>query len=152
MTRLTLLSIAALIMLTMNVVAKGAEHDPLKPRVPSGRLKEVKNWTSPYGEVQSAPVEVVAAGKKLYEGKGTCIHCHGQSGKGDGPNGMLLTPSPRDFTDCEFQKVRSDGELFWVIKNGSAGTGMVPLIGSTINEDEAWTILAYERSFCKRYE
>jgi hypothetical protein len=36
-----------------------------------------------------------------------------------------------------------------VIKNGSAGTGMVPLIPAAINEEEAWTIINYERSFCK---
>jgi hypothetical protein len=65
---------------------------------------------------------------------------------------MLLNPSPRNFINCEFHKMRSHGELFWVIKNGSAGTGIVPLIGATINEDEAWTILTYERSFCKGTE
>ena len=37
--------------------------------------------------------------------------------------------------------------MFWVIKNGSAGTGMVPLIGTAITEDEAWYVILYERSF-----
>jgi hypothetical protein len=32
------------------------------------------------------------------------------------------------------------------MKNGSAGTAMVPVIGSVIDEDEAWLILLYERS------
>ena len=35
----------------------------------------------------------------------------------------------------------------WVIKNGSAGTGMVPLIGTAITEEEAWYVINYERSF-----
>jgi len=34
-----------------------------------------------------------------------------------------------------------------VIKNGSAGTGMVPLIGTAITEEEAWYVINYERSF-----
>jgi hypothetical protein len=34
-----------------------------------------------------------------------------------------------------------------VIKNGSAGTGMVPLIGTAITEEEAWFVINYERSF-----
>ncbi|MBU6435042.1 MAG: hypothetical protein KJS98_17190 [Nitrospirae bacterium] len=50
---------------------------------------------------------------------------------------MLLTPSPGNFINCEFHTVRSDGELFRAIKNGGAGTGIVPLICATINEDEA---------------
>jgi len=37
--------------------------------------------------------------------------------------------------------------MFWVIKNGSAGTGMVPLIGTAITEEEAWFVINYERSF-----
>ena len=27
---------------------------------------------------------------------------------------------------------------------------MVPLIPAAINEEEAWTIISYERSFCKK--
>ena len=38
-------------------------------------------------------------------------------------------------------------KMFWVIKNGSAGTGMVPLIGPAITEEEAWYVIIYERSF-----
>ena len=62
---------------------------------------------------------------------------------------QILNPSPRNFTNCKFHKKRKDGELFWVIKNGSAGTGMVSLVPAAITEEEAWTIINYERSFCK---
>ena len=34
-------------------------------------------------------------------------------------------------------------------QNGSAGTGMVSLVPAAITEEEAWTIINYERSFCK---
>jgi hypothetical protein len=37
----------------------------------------------------------------------------------------------------------------WVLKNGSPGTAMVPLVGSVINEDEAWMIILYERSLAQ---
>ncbi len=37
--------------------------------------------------------------------------------------------------------------MFWVIKNGSAGTGMVPLIGTAVTEEEAWYAITYERTF-----
>lgn len=121
------------------------ERDPLKPRVPPDQIADAKKMKNP---VNATP-ESIAKGKALFEGKGTCFNCHGKEGKGDGPAGAILNPTPRDFTNCKFHKKRKDGELFWVIKNGSPGTGMVPLIPTAITEEEAWTIINYERSFCK---
>lgn len=63
-----------------------------------------------------------------------------QGGERQWPGGMMLNPSPRNFTNCAFHKNRTDGELFWMIKNGSLGTGMVPLVPSTITKEEAWTM------------
>ena len=57
--------------------------------------------------------------------------------------------APRDFTDCRFQGEREDGELFWIIKNGSPGTGMVQLVPGMLSETEAWKLVAYIRTFCK---
>ena len=132
----------------MFVIVSGAvaeERDPIKPRVPPSALSNVKALPNP---IPATP-ENIDKGKALYEGKGTCLNCHGREGKGNGPGGMMLNPSPRNFTNCAFQKNRTDGELFWVIKNGSPGTGMVPQVPSTITEEEAWTIVNYARSFCK---
>ena len=130
----------------------GPEKDPLKPRVPADQRAAAKKMRSPfYKNSKKASPEIVAEGKKLFEGKGTCFNCHGKSGKGDGPAGKVLTPGPRNFTNCRFHKKRKDGEMFWVIKNGSPGTGMVPLIPTAITEEEAWKIIAYERSFCAKW-
>lgn len=131
-------------------VAVAEERDPLQPRVPPDQIADAKKLKAPYGEAKKAPADIVAKGKALFEGKGTCFNCHGKSGMGDGEAGKILNPSPRNFTNCKFHKKRKDGELFWVIKNGSPGTGMVPLIPTAITEEEAWTIIAYERSFCKQ--
>ncbi|MBI4000529.1 MAG: cytochrome c [Nitrospira defluvii] len=135
---------AAVTLLSVTVVG-AEEKDPLKPRVAPDQMAEAKAMKSP---VASTPASI-AQGKALYEGKGTCFNCHGKEGKGDGPAGAILNPSPRNFTNCKFHKKRKDGELFWVIKNGSAGTGMVSLVPAAITEEEAWTIINYERSFCK---
>ena len=59
---------------------------------------------------------------------------------------MGFDPSPRNFANPDFHRARTDGELMWVLKNGSAGTAMVPVVGSVINEEEGWLILLYERS------
>ena len=134
----------ALMMLSVSVVG-AEERDPLKPRVPADQMAEARANKSP---VEATP-ENIAKGKALFEGKGTCFNCHGKDGDGQGEAGKILNPAPRNFTNCKFHKKRKDGELFWVIKNGSAGTGMVPLIPAAITELEAWTIINYERSFCK---
>lgn len=120
------------------------EKDPLEPRVPSDERDEAKELTSPLDVTD----DIVAEGKEIYEGKGTCANCHGKSGEGNGPAGKTLDPAPRDLTNCEFQDKRADGELFWVIKNGSPGTGMVSLVPGTIEEEEAWKVIAYIRSLC----
>ncbi len=139
------LAVAAVGALMTATVSFAEEKDPLKPRVPSDQIAEAKQMKNPV----AATPESIAKGKALFEGKGTCVNCHGKEGKGDGPAGAILNPSPRNFANCAFHKKRKDGELFWVIKNGSAGTGMVSLIPAAINEEEAWTIINYERSFCK---
>jgi cytochrome c len=136
---------AALMLLSVSVVG-AEEKDPLKSRVPADQMADAKGMKNKF----EADADSIAKGKALYEGKGTCFNCHGKAGDGQGEAGKILNPSPRDFTNCKFHKKRKDGELFWVIKNGSPGTGMVALIPAAITEDEAWHIINYERTFCKK--
>ena len=124
------------------VLVSAAERDPLQPRVPPGQLEAAKAVTNPF----PATPDNIAKGDGLYHGKGTCFVCHGTKGQGDGPASVGFDPSPRNFANPEFYRARTDGELMWVLKNGSAGTAMVPLIGSVIDEEEGWLILLYERS------
>jgi mono/diheme cytochrome c family protein len=143
------LLVAGATLLTVSAGFAASDNDPLKPRVPAAQLDEAKKLsTSLFKDAKDAPKEIVDQGKFLYEGKGSCFNCHGKSGKGDGPIGGVLNPKPRDLTNCEFQKTRSDGEVFWVVKNGVTGTGMMSLIPSAVSEEEAWKIIAYVRSFC----
>ncbi len=123
-------------------VATAAERDIKIPRVPAGELAKAKENKNP---LKPTP-DVLAKGKAIFEGKGTCFTCHGTSGKGDGPAGAALDPSPRNFTNPEFVKVRTPGEMFWVVKNGSAGTGMISYNPAMINDEEAWQAITYVRS------
>lgn len=129
------------------------EHHPLplQPRVPASNLEEAKRLKAPFGDTRAAPPAIIAEGKKLFEGKGTCTHCHGLEGKGDGPAAHLLKPHPpTDFTNCKLHEVREDGELFWIIDNGSPGTGMVDHVhDGKLTEGEAWKIVAYLRTLCE---
>src|SRR2546430_17352051 len=124
-------------------VAFAEERDPTVSRIPGDERAAAKEMKNPIAKTP----ENIAKGKAIFEGKGTCFNCHGLSGKGDGPAGAILNPTPRDFTNPKFHKLQSDGEMFWVIKNGSARTGKVPLICTVITEEEAWYAITYERTF-----
>ncbi|HTP42581.1 MAG TPA: c-type cytochrome [Nitrospiria bacterium] len=123
-------------------VAKSAEKDPLAPRVPPDQIAAAKATKNPYQGNAGA----LAEGKAIFEGKGTCFTCHGMSGKGDGPAATGLDPSPRNFTNPAFHTAKTPGEMMWVLKNGSAGTAMIPVVGAVITEDEGWKAILYERS------
>ena len=134
--------ITAMMVLAAGLPAMAAERDPLQARVPRDQIKAARALKNPF---QATP-ENIAKGDGLFHGKGTCFVCHGPKGLGDGPASVGLDPSPRNFTNTAFHRARTDGELMWVLKNGSAGTAMVPVVGSVINEEEGWLILLYERS------
>lgn len=136
-------------LLLLTLVSCVESRHPTVDRVPSSAMAEALNFKAPFGDARSAPPDIVANGKSLYEGKGQCTLCHGASGKGDGPaSHMHAVHPPRNFTDCTFQKEREDGELFWVIKHGSPNTGMKSAIPSMLTEEEGWKIVAYLRTFC----
>lgn len=137
------------LMLTLGTLSCGS-RPPIDDRVPTAHIEKALALKAPFGDARNASSEIVDAGKVLYEGKGTCYLCHGVSGKGDGPTAhMHVKNPPRNFTDCAFQMDRDDGELFWIIKHGSAGTSMPATIPNLLSEEEGWKVVAYLRTFCK---
>jgi len=138
---------AAALSLQVLAQAWGADPDVLRPRVPKDQIEAARAVTNPL----PATPEMIAKGKVLFEGKAFCRACHGQEGKGIlGPDiepGSLKGPLPRNFTDKAWQARRTDGELFWILKNGSPGTDMGPFIPLVVTEEEAWQLILYVRSF-----
>lgn len=47
-----------------------------------------------------------------------CASCHGRTGRGDGPQGRMLNPRPRDLTQAEWQKAVTDEYIATVITKG----------------------------------
>lgn len=124
----------------------GASQAILRPRVPRDQIEAARAVTNPL-PVSDA---MIAKGKTLFEGKAFCKVCHGIDGKGLGGDiapGSLKGPLPRNFTDKDWQAVRTDGELYWILKNGSKGTAMASFIPLVLTEEEAWQVLLYVRSF-----
>jgi len=69
-------------------------------------------------------------------------------GKGDGDAGKALDPLPRNFTNAKFWDCKTEGEMLYVIRNGSPGTAMIPAVSTGIlTDDEAKKVNAYERTF-----
>ncbi|MCY3954677.1 MAG: cytochrome c [Nitrospira sp.] len=124
-------------------VAWGADPAVLKPRVPPDRIEEARTWQNPFLETP----ERLERGKAIFHGKGFCVTCHGRDGKGLGNIPGLRGKLPRDFTDKAWQAARTDGELFWILKNGSPGTDMASFIPLVLTEEEAWDVLLYVRAF-----
>ncbi len=87
--------------------------------------------------------ESIDRGKKIYGYD--CAQCHGDSGDGKTDAGKKMTIP--DLTDVAVLKDRTDGELFYVIKNGR---GEMPLEGDRVKADELWDLVNYVRSLAKK--
>ncbi len=129
------------VMVTAPVLA--ADTEVLKPRVPADQIAEAKTWANPF----PATDEHIELGKALFLGKAFCVTCHGRDGKGLADVEGLRGKLPRNFTDKLWQAARTDGELFWILKNGSPGTDMASFVPLVLTEEEAWHVLLYVRSF-----
>ena len=78
-----------------------------------------------------------------------CQTCHGESGAGDGFNAFNLDPHPRDLSDPEFQKKKSDAELADAIQRGGAGVGLSALMppwGHTLSARQIDELVLYLRT------
>lgn len=84
----------------------------------------------------------VEKGKGLYQG--SCQHCHGIAGKGDGEMADYLTPRPANLASQTTQ-AKSDQELKNTILNGRPGTAMAGFEGA-FEENDLHDLLAYLRS------
>jgi len=91
----------------------------------------------------------IKRGESLYqkEAKPTaCKMCHGVQGNGNGRLARGLEPAPRNFTCEETMKFLSDGQLFWIIKNGSKGTAM-PAHKFFMSDKDIWQVIHYLKRF-----
>lgn len=87
----------------------------------------------------------VKMGEKIFQKTAkpmACKMCHGVKGEGNGKLGKVLTPRPRNFTCSKTMQKVSPGQMFWIIKNGSKGTGMVAH-GKSLTDKQIWDVVKY---------
>ena len=143
---------------------KGGEIDSSTvPSIQSGKTKSsFENCVQPR-KTKKAPALYLAkenplpkteanikAGEKLFlkDAKPVaCQMCHGKKGNGKGPGAGGMNPRPRNFTCSAMMKDIPDGQLFWVIKNGSSGTGMMSF--KKLKDKQIWQLIHYIRQFAK---
>tara|TARA_Y100001949_G_C15791726_1_gene245277 strand:+ start:175 stop:534 length:360 start_codon:yes stop_codon:yes gene_type:complete len=95
----------------------------------------------------------VVAGKMLYDVN--CASCHGDTGKGDGPVGSVITPRARNLVVGDFKfdtdndgVVGSDNDLSVLIKQGAGAFGGSPLMPPWpfLSDTDIASLLVYIRS------
>ena len=76
-----------------------------------------------------------------------CAMCHGKDGDGKGETAKEMKLAIVDFTDPATLKDRTDGEIFYTIKNGHQD---MPPEGQRIKTEENWDLVNYVRSLAKK--
>jgi mono/diheme cytochrome c family protein len=71
-----------------------------------------------------------------------CMTCHGESGKGNGPDAADLSTQPPDFAAPAVAE-QSDGELFWKMTQGRKP---MPSYRRMLSDDDRWNLVNYIRS------
>ena len=98
---------------------------------------------------QVNPIKPTAAGmaqaKKMYGYD--CAMCHGAEGDGKGELVGQMKLKLTDFRDAASLKDVTDGEMFYVIKNGK---GDMPPEGDRLKTDDVWNLVHYIRSLAKK--
>ena len=108
-------------------------------KAPSKYLKKINPLRKEPRNIKKGKVIAHIKAKPL-----ACKHCHGMAGNGNGSMAISMNPKPRNFTCKQTMKDISDGQLFWIIKNGSKGTAMQAY--SYLSDKKIWQLVHYIRS------
>ncbi len=76
-----------------------------------------------------------------------CAMCHGENGNGKGDLVADMKLTVKDYTDPAALKDLSDGELFYIIKNGK---GKMPGEGDRSKPEDMWNMVIFVRSLAKK--
>jgi|ERR1700678_1124834 mono/diheme cytochrome c family protein len=115
-----------------------APQQPAGPTVIPAEAARMVNPVKPTAESQ-------AHAKKMWGYD--CAICHGAIGNGKGDIAAEMKPPLKDYTDPAALKDMTDGELFYIIKNGK---GQMPPEGDRAKPDDLWNMVILVRSFAKK--
>jgi len=82
-----------------------------------------------------------------------CARCHGEKGDGGGDEAKDQKYPPPDFTDRQFMRNCSDGQLFYQIIRGGEERSAMPAFGPESDagwpEQKVWSMVAFIRRFAQ---
>lgn len=106
-----------------------------------------KPWVVPE-EFKKLKNPLTATGSTLSDAKDVymeeCAQCHGEHGKGDGPEARTHSPLPADLSDGRRMSAVTDGEIFYQITEGKRP---MPSFKKRLTEDQRWGLVLFVRSF-----
>ena len=139
--RKTMVAIAALMLFGYPIRQPADASEQAVPAQATAIPAEAATMTNPI----KPTAESLAKAKKMYGYD--CSMCHGDSGDGKGDLGVDLKLKLKDFTDGDSMKTMTDGEIFWVIKNG---IGKMPGEGDRLTPEATWNMVVVVRNFAKK--
>ncbi|HXC96160.1 MAG TPA: c-type cytochrome [Edaphobacter sp.] len=134
-------SFALVALLPLSVFAFQQPQQPAAAPASSAIPADAAKMVNP---VKPTP-ESLAHAKKMYGYD--CAMCHGATGNGKGDLAADMKPPLKDYTDAAALKDISDGEMFYIIKNGK---GQMPGEGDRLKTDDVWNMVLLVRSFSKK--
>jgi len=88
--------------------------------------------------------ELVKRGEEIYMQH--CKACHGEKGKGNGPDASGLDPRPSDLSFVMPRHIATDEYLFWTISEGGKLIGSaMPSFKDILSEKDRWAVILYLR-------
>lgn len=122
---------------------------PMKASGPPGLVDRLGNvmwersmaWRAPDEKNPYADNDSAARGFEHY--RSMCVHCHGAPNVPRADWARGLHPLPPDLASGEVQG-RSDGALFYIVRNGVLATGM-PAFSADHSDQDVWRIVAFLR-------
>ena len=116
-------------------------QEPAAPAAASSIPPEAAHMVNPV----KPTAETQAHAKKMYGYD--CAMCHGANGNGKGDLVADMKLTLKDYTDPASLKDLSDGELFYIIKNGK---GLMPGEGDREKTEDLWNMVILVRSFARK--
>jgi cytochrome c len=139
----TFLATSVLLFLAFSASAQQEQRSEVPQAQPSTEYKIPADAVQKVNPNKPTP-ESIAKGKKLYGYD--CLMCHGENGDGKGELAKDVKPSVPDFHDPAVLKAKTDGELFYILKNGKGD--MPP--ENRGSDNALWDLVNYIRSFATK--
>jgi mono/diheme cytochrome c family protein len=144
MSKIIVSRLAILFLITFFLAAVHAAQQPPTQKTASTAYAAIPTEAAKQANPVKPSPESIARAKKWWTID--CAMCHGANGTGKGDLAKDMKLQIADFTDPNTLKDRTDGEIFYIIKNGHQD---MPPEGPRVKTEENWDLVNYVRSLAK---